>query len=151
MVSPHTPTTRGIRVGESLVLVCVIVWTRCISWLRRPRLYPRLLRYCAGVNSLHHRLNVSLEEHTVFPRIIAGAIIWGRRLFQILLTGSRALHILLYYAFKSKNNHTKLTEHGLFKWLFLRSAFMDHIAFTLDRERIKGREDVERGVGRRSF
>ena len=27
------------------VWVCVIVWTRCISWLRIPRLYPRLLRY----------------------------------------------------------------------------------------------------------
>ena len=59
---------------------------------------------------------------TVFPRIIAGgdyffffaqkggdysgdeAIIKGRRLFQILLTGSRTLNILLYFPIKSKNN-----------------------------------------------
>ena len=57
---------------------------------------------------------------TVFPRIIAAAIIsffcikrgWlfeGRRLFEILLTGSLALNILFYY-------HIKKTEHnGLFK------------------------------------
>ena len=35
------------------------------------------------------------------------AIIRGRRLFQILLTGSRALNILLYFLIKSKNNHFK--------------------------------------------
>ena len=60
------PTTRGIRVGELLVWMCLIVhtvWTRCISWLRRPRSYPRLLRYCACVDSLQCSLNVSLNEH----------------------------------------------------------------------------------------
>ena len=43
----------------------IVVWTRCISWLRRPRLYPRLLRYCycACVHSLQRSLNVSLEEY----------------------------------------------------------------------------------------
>ena len=36
--------------------------------------------------------------------IIQGkAIIWGRRLFQIFLTGGRALNILFYYTIKSKN------------------------------------------------
>ena len=39
------PITRGIHVGETLGWVCGMIWTRCISWLRRPRLY------------------VSLEEH----------------------------------------------------------------------------------------
>ena len=36
-----------------------------------------------------------------------GVIIRGRRLFQILLTGSRALNILFYFPIKSKNNHVK--------------------------------------------
>ena len=60
------PTTRGIRVGELVVWMCLIVhtvWTCCISWLRRPRSYPRLLRYCACVDSLQCSLNVSLNEH----------------------------------------------------------------------------------------
>ena len=34
-----------------------------------------------------------------------------KRLFQILLTGSRALNI---YPIKSKNNHIQYTEHGLY-------------------------------------
>ena len=47
--------------------------------------------------------------NTVFPRIIAGgdnsffaskgAIIRGKRLFQILLTGSRHLNIVFYYPY----------------------------------------------------
>ena len=36
-----------------------------------------------------------------------GVIIRGRRLFQIFLTGSRALNILFYFPIKSKNNHVK--------------------------------------------
>ena len=36
-----------------------------------------------------------------------GAIIGRRRLFKILLTGSRALNIMLYFPIKSKNNHVK--------------------------------------------
>ena len=39
----------------------------------------------------------------------------GKWLFQILLTGSRTLNILFYYPIKSKNNHIKYTEHGLYK------------------------------------
>ena len=39
----------------------------------------------------------------------------GKRLFQILLTGSRTLNILFYYPIKSKYNHIKYTEHGLYK------------------------------------
>ena len=38
----------------------------------------------------------------------------GKRLFQILLIGSRTLHILFYYPIKSKNNHIQYTEHGLY-------------------------------------
>ena len=55
---------------------------------------------------------------TVFPQIIAGgdyfffshekgAIIRGRRLFQILLTGTRAQN--------KKNHYIKQTEHGRFE------------------------------------
>ena len=39
----------------------------------------------------------------------------GKRLFQILLTGSRTLNILFYDPIKSKNNHIQYTEHGLYK------------------------------------
>ena len=37
------------------------------------------------------------------------------RLFQIFLTGSRALNILFYFAIKSKDNHVRKSEHGRFK------------------------------------
>ena len=84
-----------------------------------------------GTNLSYHFFKIMiLTWNTVFPRIIAGgrlflfsykkgAIIGRRRLFKILLTGSRALNILLYSPIKSKNNHVKytdglLTEHGLF-------------------------------------
>ena len=86
--------------------------------------------------------------------IIRGrAIIKGRRLFQILFTGSRALDILFYFPFNRKNNHIKYTEHGLFKcykFSFLInfhslnghwSVLLDHITLELDREGIKRRED----------
>ena len=60
------PATRGIRVGESVMAsldlsasVRVIVLT--LFWLRKPILYPRLLRYF--VCSLQRSLYVSLEEH----------------------------------------------------------------------------------------
>ena len=36
-----------------------------------------------------------------------GAIIPGKRLFQIVLTGSRAHNISLYFPIKSANNHIK--------------------------------------------
>ena len=59
-----------------------------------------------------------LTWNTVFPRIIAGAIIsflykkgaiiGRRRLFKILLTGSRALNIMVYFPIKSKNNHVNM-------------------------------------------
>ena len=45
----------GIRVGESLVWVCVIVWTCCISWLSRPRLYVFLEEHVHRI--LRARLN----------------------------------------------------------------------------------------------
>ena len=44
-------------------------------------------------------------ETTVFPRIIAG--VDGRRLFQLLLIGSRALNILFIFPSKSNINHIK--------------------------------------------
>ena len=68
------------------------------------------------------RLSVELGS-TVFPRIIAGAIIpfshqrgviilvkaliRGRQLFQILLTGIRELNIFFHYPVKSKSYHNK--------------------------------------------
>ena len=53
-------------------------------------------------------------SNTIVPRIIAGGdyfffrtergrLFEGRRLFQQLLTGGRALNILFYYTIKSKN------------------------------------------------
>ena len=44
-----------------------------------------------------------------------GRLFKGGDYFQILFTRSRALNILFYFAIKSKNNHIKETEHGLFK------------------------------------
>ena len=59
--------------------------------------------------------NINID--TVFPRIIAEGdyflshpnwtIIRGRWLFQMLLTGIRALNILFYYPITSKNDHIK--------------------------------------------
>ena len=62
--------------------------------------------------------DTALKQSSVFPRVISGggyyffshkkgAFIRGRRLFQILLTGSHALNILCYYSIKSKNDHLK--------------------------------------------
>ena len=56
---------------------------------------------------------------TVFPRLFLfshqkGAIIRGRRLFQILFTGSRALNICSIFPLNEKSNHIKETEHGVF-------------------------------------
>ena len=76
---------------------------------------------------------MTLTWNTVFPRIFAGGnyfffsykkgAIIGRR--RLLLTGSRALNIMLYFPIKSKNNHVKYTEHGLFKY----SKFISLINF----------------------
>ena len=45
-----------------------------------------------------------------------GAIIQWKRLFHILLTGSHALNIHIFFCrIKSKTDHIKKTEHGLFK------------------------------------
>ena len=44
-----------------------------------------------------------------------GRLSEGGDYFQIFFTRSRALNILFYFAIKSKNNHIKETEHGLFK------------------------------------
>ena len=105
------------------------------------------------ISSNNSRGRLFLFPHKKGAIIRGKAIIWGRWLFLILLTGSRALNILFYHAIKSKNNHIKLTEHRLFKcskfsslinfhslnrhW----SVLLDHIALTLDRE----------GGGRRLF
>ena len=86
--------------------------------------------------------------NTVFPRIIArgdyfffrpkrGRLFEGRWLFegvdyfQILFTGSRALNILFYFPIKSKNNHIKETEHGLFKCSKFGSLFKFHCQYPL--------------------
>lgn len=56
-----------------------------------------------------------------------GAIIRGRRSFQVLFTGSFALNILFYFSIKSKNNHLNETERGLLSvpnlvsWLIFRA------------------------------
>ena len=52
------------------------------------------------------------QLYTVFSRIIAGGdylffLTKRGRLFQILLTRSRALNILFYFPLKSINNHIK--------------------------------------------
>ena len=87
-----------------------------------------------------------------------GTIFRGRRLFQILLTGGRALNILFYFPIKWKNNHIKYTRLGLLSvpslvpWKIFRDwiviVLLDHTAIQLDREGIKGREDGERDGGR---
>ena len=51
----------------------------------------------------------------LFFRARRGRLFEGGEYFQILFTWSRALNILFYFAIKSKNNHIKETEHGLFK------------------------------------
>ena len=106
-------------------------WTPVLSHSLFLCLHPE------GTNLSYHFFKImSLTWNTVFPRIIAGgdyffvsskkgAIIWRRRLFKILLIGSRALNILLYFPIKSKNNHVKYTEHGLFKY----SKFISLINF----------------------
>ena len=76
-----------------------------------------------GVFSLQYRISSNNSQGRLL--LIFGApkggdysrmpIIRGRGLFQIFLTGSRALNTLVYYPIKLKNNHIKLTEHGLFK------------------------------------
>ena len=93
-----------------------------------------------------------------------GAIIGRRRLFKILLTGSRALNIMLYFPIKSKNNHVNILmgswlNMGFFQsipslvpWLIFRAwIFTDQFCwvslhFNLTGG-IKGREDGERGRG----
>ena len=129
-----------------------------------------------GTNLSYHFFKIMiLTWNTVFPRIIAGgrlflfsykkgAIIGRRRLFKILLTGSRALNIMLYFPIKSKNNHVSILmgswlNVGFFQsipslvpWLIFRAwIFTDqfcwvslHFNFTGG---IKGREDGERGRG----
>ena len=120
-----------------------------------------------------------LTWNTVFPRIIAGgscrgqlflflykkgAIIGRRRLFKLLLTGSRALNIMLYFPIKSKNNHVNILmgswlNMGFFQsipslvpWLIFRAWIVTDqfcwvsLHFNLTG-RIKGREDGERGRG----
>ena len=79
--------------------------------------------------------------------------------FQILLTGSRVLKIWFYFPIKSKNNHVKKTDHGLFKCSKFSSltnfqslnrhcsVLLNLIALQLDREGIKGRENGKRDGG----
>ena len=44
-----------------------------------------------------------------------GAIIRGKAIISNIPHWNSCLNIFFYYAIKSKNNHIKLTEHGLFK------------------------------------
>ena len=108
-------------------------------------------------------------QTTVFSQIVTeGDYFFFRtkrgQLFQILLTGSRALNISFYFPIKIENNHIKKTEHGLFKyskfsslinflslnrhWSFL----LNLIPLQLDRAKgIKGRDKSERGGGGHYF
>ena len=52
--------TRGTRVGWSVSGVSLLVDVVNISWLRKDRLYPRLLRYV--LSSLVRSVKVSSEE-----------------------------------------------------------------------------------------
>ena len=93
-----------------------------------------------------------------------GAIIGRRRLFKILLTGSRALNIMLYFPIKSKNNHVNILmgsclNMGFFQsipslvpWLIFRAWIVTDqfcwVSFHFNLTGgIKGREDGERGRG----
>ena len=99
-----------------------------------------------------------------------GVIFWGRRFFQILLTGSHALNILFCYPNKSKNDHVKQTEHGISKCSKFgslinfqcqchlrqslnrhRSVLLDQIPLRLDKEGIKVRKDGKWGGGGQLF
>ena len=69
-----------------------------------PKCFSRIYR----ISSNNSRARFFLFWHQ------KGEIIRGRRLFQVLFTGGRALNILFYFPIKSKNKHIKETEHGLF-------------------------------------
>ena len=60
--------------------------------------------YISSNNSQGRLLIFSYQKGAI---IWGKAIIQGRRLFQRLLTGSRALNIVFYYPIKSKNYHIK--------------------------------------------
>ena len=76
------------------------------------------------------QINFPTFSYTVFPRVITGliidcshqkraiirgkAIIWRQQLFQMFLTGSSALKILLYFPIKSK----KLSLQINWTWAF---------------------------------
>ena len=55
------------------------------------------------ISSNNSRGRLFLFSHQKGAIIRGKAIIRGRRLFQIFLTGGRALNILFYYTIKSKN------------------------------------------------
>ena len=57
-------------------------------------------KHCISLN------NISRGDY-FFLRLKKWAIIRGRRLFQMLLTGSRTPNILFYYPIISKNYHIK--------------------------------------------
>ena len=84
------------------------------------------------------RINFVGTKLLYFPQIIAGgdyfffwhqkgSIIWGRRLFQILLIGGHAAYILFHYSI----NHIKETEYRLLSipnlvpWLILNVNSLD--------------------------
>ena len=87
-----------------------------------------------------------------------GTIFRGRLLFQILLTGGRALNILFYFPIKWKIITSNKLDLGflsvpsLVPWKIFRDWIVivlpDHTAIQIDREGIKGREDGERDGGR---
>ena len=123
-----------------------------------------------GTNLSYHFFKIMiLTWNTVFPRIIAGGNYFffrtkRGRLFKILLTGSRALNIMLYFPIKSKNNHVSILmgswlNMGFFQsipslvpllifraWIVTDQFCWVSLHFNLTGG-IKGREDGERGRG----
>ena len=77
-------------------------------------IHPKCFSHVYRISSNNSRARLFVFSHQKGAIIRGKAIIRGRRLFQILFTGSRALNILFYFPIKSKNNHIKETEHGLF-------------------------------------
>ena len=76
-------------------------------------IHPKCFSHIYRISSNNSRARLFVFSHQKGAIIRGKAIIRGRRLFQILFTGSRALNILFYFPIKSKNNHIKETEYGL--------------------------------------
>ena len=121
-----------------------------------------------SLSRLPRLINFHPPSFIIIPRIIAGGDYSRRqgdcsREAKIQHFGSRVL--LFYYPIKSKNDHIRKTEHGLFKCSKFGSLInfqcqylryqnlielsliilLDQTPLQVDREGIREREDGERG------